>query len=72
MIKYEKFYKSTFENCEIHIPDKEILVEFENKVKPLFAEILFLSEMNRELSKLRDTLLPKLMSDDVDISALEI
>lgn len=57
---------------EIAIPPKEQQNEFANRISPL----LLLMENNRSeitgLSKLRDTILPKLMSGELDISGIEL
>jgi type I restriction enzyme S subunit len=46
-------------------PPNEILLSFNEKVKPLFSKIQFNTSQIQTLEKLRDTLLPKLMSGKV-------
>jgi len=51
----------------IPIPSKESIVLFEKTVSPLMNMIAENALENRNLSVLRDTLLPKLMSGDIEI-----
>ena len=46
-------------------PPDEVLLTFNKKVKPLFTKIQFNTSQIQTLEKLRDTLLPKLMSGEV-------
>jgi type I restriction enzyme S subunit len=48
-------------------PPDEVLLSFNIKVKPLFIKIQFNTSQIQTLEKLRDTLLPKLMSGEVRI-----
>jgi len=49
----------------IAIPDKEIQIEIDGLLKPLFNQILENLTENQTLTQLRDTLLPKLISGEV-------
>lgn len=64
--------KSTFENCPIYIPNNVEADSFEKMVKPLFDNILSNQKQNAKLFMLRDSLLPKLMSGELDVSELDI
>lgn len=59
-------------NSEIIIAPKEINQKFDNIVKPLFEQIFSNDIENQKLIQLRDTLLPKLMSGEIDVSNVEI
>lgn len=48
-------------------PTKEILLKFDNIVQPIFTKIDALSNENKKLTELRDTLLPKLLSGEIEI-----
>lgn len=48
-------------------PPDEVLLTFNKKVKPLFTKIQFNTSQIQTLEKLRDTLLPKLMSGEAKI-----
>ncbi|WP_410989331.1 restriction endonuclease subunit S [Bacillus cereus] len=52
----------------IIIPLLEIVEEFKNVVEPLFLKINSLERENEILEQLRDTLLPKLLSGEIEIS----
>lgn len=59
--------KSDFENIEIIIPIKSIIIEFQNIAKPIDDKIITNTSQIRTLTALRDTLLPKLMSCKVRV-----
>lgn len=52
--------------------DKNLVSKYNNIVTPLFERIGNNIKENRYLSQLRDTLLPKLMSGEIDVSGIEI
>ena len=54
------------------IPDREIIKNFNNTVYPLFDLIISNQRENQQLSILRDTLLPKLMSGELDVSSIKL
>jgi type I restriction enzyme, S subunit len=58
---------STFSAIEILDPRSNLLAAFYNKVDSLFAKILLNQENNAILTKLRDTLLPELISGRVRV-----
>lgn len=51
----------------IIIPSKDIEEKFNNLVAPLFSKIWNLLQENQRLATLRDTLLPKLMSGEIEV-----
>lgn len=55
-------------SLEIVIPPDELLTDFENIVQPLFNMQEHNEEENKQLSTLRDTLLPKLMKGEIKIN----
>lgn len=57
-------------NIPIVIPPKDILIEFKNTVNPIFDNIKTNHFEINNLVKLRDTLLPKLMSGEIDVSKI--
>lgn len=48
------------------------LASFESVTRPLFKQITENSMQNRNLSSIRDTLLPKLMNGEIDVSSVKI
>jgi len=47
--------------------DKDISLKFDDLIKPYMEKIEHLSQENQKLTQLRDTLLPKLMSGEIEI-----
>lgn len=62
--------KSKFEALPIFTPAKDLLKLFHTTVAPMFGLIEALSRKNRNLRTTRDLLLPKLISGELDVSAL--
>lgn len=56
----------------IVVPSPDELATYNLVVRPIVSEIALLVQENRRLSNLRDTLLPKLMSGELDVSGLDI
>ena len=54
------------------IPSKQALSAFDEIIQPIFAQIRNLRDENANLSQLRDTLLPKLMSGELDVSNIDL
>jgi type I restriction enzyme S subunit len=59
--------KTLFGDIECYCPDDEILFRFNNVVNPLFGKIYNNCKQIHILSKLRDTLLPKLISGEIRV-----
>lgn len=57
---------------ELPIPSIEALKHFEVSVAPMYEMIQINEEESHKLAELRDTLLPKLMSGELDVSNLEL
>ena len=57
---------------QIYIPDKKVLAYFEEAVSPLYLTIQKNEEQSSTLVELRDALLPKLMSGELDVSAVNL
>ena len=57
---------------ELRIPSAEILKRFETSVTPMYKIIQENEIQTHKLAELRDTLLPKLMSGELDVSSLDI
>lgn len=63
---------STMKNVPAVIPDDETLAKFSDFCAPIFAQQRILEEQNQSLATLRDNLLPKLMSGEIDVSAVQL
>ena len=61
-----------FRKTEILIPSKEVMARFTAMITPLFDTIWSNQEQNGKLASLRDTLLPKLMSGEIDVSDIQL
>lgn len=61
---------STMKNVPAVIPDAETLAKFSDFCAPIFAQQRILEEQNQSLATLRDNLLPKLMSGEIDVSSV--
>lgn len=65
------FNQSDINSFLLAVPSDEKLHQFESIASALFEQRLNLQHENQELSELRDTLLPKLMSGEIDTSAID-
>lgn len=54
------------------LPDKDTLLRFDSIVKPLFSQILTLTRESHILAEIRDAILPRLMSGELDVSEIEL
>ena len=57
---------------EVIIPSAYTLEEFETIVSPIYQIMQENNIQSEKLSKLRDSLLPKLMSGELDVSNIEL
>lgn len=58
---------SDIHDFELVLPDKKSIYDFQDKVKPFFDKIASIQKENSRLSILRDTLLPRLMSGEIEV-----
>lgn len=63
---------STMKSVPAVIPDAETLAKFSDFCAPIFAQQRILEEQNQSLATLRDNLLPKLMSGEIDVSTVQL
>ena len=57
---------------EVAIPSTERLAEFESVVAPMYQAMQANNRESAKLAELRDALLPKLMSGEIDVSSIQI
>lgn len=67
-----KFNKTDFKNLPIFLPPDDLLEQFHQIVKPMFELINENNTENQALTRTRDTILPRLMSGELDVSDIEI
>lgn len=60
-----------FRKTEILVPVQEIMTLFTTTVEPIFKKIWTNQSENEKLASLRDALLPKLMSGELDVSTID-
>ncbi len=63
---------STMKRVPATIPDDATLAKFNDFCTALFAQQRVLEAQNRELAALRDSLLPRLMSGEIDVSDIQL
>lgn len=64
--------KERVKALEMHLPDNGTLDRFNTLIAPMAAAIVSKQNENNKLATLRDALLPKLMSGEIDVSAVQL
>ena len=64
--------KKDFDAFEIMLPDTELLDAFDAITTPMVEQIVSNSIENKRLAIMRDALLPKLMSGEIDVSDIQL
>ena len=67
-----KISQTNLRSIRVVIPPKKLLKDYNCLVDPLFSLFRLNKEENKSLATLRDTLLPKLMSGEIDVSSVKI
>ena len=67
-----KFNKTDFKALSVLLPPSEKLHDFYEVIGPMFQEMEARNKESKRLAQLRDTLLPMLMSGEIDVSEVEI
>lgn len=57
---------------QLYIPDEKTLEKFENIVSPMYSAMQENTKESKILANTRDTLLPKLMSSELDVSDIDL
>ena len=63
----ENISQSIIKNIEFRIPSTDILLKFEELIKPMYLMIENLAKQNRSLRQARDILLPRLMMGIIEV-----
>lgn len=64
--------KKDYDAFEITLPDTTTLDNFDALTSPMIMQIVSNSFENKRLSSMRDALLPKLMSGEIDVSSIQL
>jgi len=67
-----KISQANLRSVQVVIPPEHNLREYNDLVEPLFSLFRANEEECKNLTALRDTLLPKLMSGEIDVSAVQL
>lgn len=67
-----KISQFNLNKVSVTIPTSNELNSFDQTIQPFFSQIRNLKKENNSLSAIRDALLPKLMSGELDVSDIEI
>lgn len=67
-----KISQANLNKVPVAIPSKKELQTLDATIQPIFAQIRNLRDENEKLAATRDTLLPRLMSGELDVSALDL
>lgn len=65
-----KISQANLRSIQVIVPPEKLLIEYNCRVEPLFSLLRTNKEENKSLTVLRDTLLPKLISGEIDVSDL--
>ncbi len=64
--------KKDFDSFELFLPSDDVLDDFDSLTSPLIMNIVANRRENEKLANLRNILLPKLMSGEIDVSQVRV
>lgn len=67
-----KISQANLRSIQVVIPPSKLLTDYNSQIEPLFALLRTNEEANKSLTALRDTLLPKLMSGEIDVTDIQL
>lgn len=67
-----KISQANLRSVQIVIPPESVLISVNDQINPLFSQIRLNEDQNKVLETLRDTLLPKLLSGEIDLSNIQL
>ena len=67
-----KFNKTDFKSLPIYLPPQSLLRQFNSIINPMFERIKTSNAESNNLVSIRNFLLPKLMSGEIDVSNIKI
>ena len=59
-------------DLELRMPDNDILTRFNSVIEPMVSAIIVNQQENSRLANIRDTLLPRLTSGEIDVSDIQL
>ncbi len=68
---FKEISKKNFKTISCLVPSKSVLNVFSNMVDANYSKISDNAKENQNLINLRDTLLPKMLSGEIDVSGIE-
>ena len=68
---FAEITKTNFKPITVICPNAEIISAFDSYIKPIFSKVVSNLKENRTIAELRDTLLPKLISGELQIPDAE-
>lgn len=68
---FAEISKKNFKPMAVVVPENDVIEKYTNLVKPLYDAITSNCQENTRLETLRNTLLPKLLSGELDLSQLD-
>ncbi|MEK3915310.1 restriction endonuclease subunit S [Paenibacillus sp. FSL H7-0331] len=68
---YPAVRPDVFARATVYVPAKEVLKSFDEKVAPLISQMQENMIENNELQRIRDFLLPRLLSGEIEVNAAE-
>ena len=67
-----KINQANLRNFETALPENEEAQTLSSVLNPMFKQIIYHDQENEKLSALRDTLLPQLISGELDVSDIDL
>lgn len=64
--------RSALDTYSMLVPNHAVAKEFSTRVDPMMDMVSNLQRQNRQLTSARDSLLPKLMSGQLDVSGIRL
>ena len=64
--------RSALQDSEVLVPPTGTLGKLTEQLQPIVDQMVELKVQSRKLGELRDALLPKLMSGEIDVSKIEL
>ena len=65
-------YQKDFVEFLFPLPPVDVMKKFDKLTGPMFQQTIVNAHENKRLAELRDALLPKLMSDEIDVSKIDL